>query len=209
MERDLTKPKKKWSLNHRQRLFVEKLFELGVPTEAYRAAGYKGTGHSAETGAWLLMTKSNVKLEIERRLSLIDSQVTTRLRNLTKLALTTLEAIIKDREKRLVWNKKKKIYIEEDKHMGASAGVRRQAISDLFGWVGLNPTQKIDIDARVKNKTLLEVIRAKKLLDRGRPKKQTSTPVVKTGRKGRPKLNINNEVETPILESEDEETESK
>ena len=187
MGKDSTKRKKIWSLNQRQRLFIEKLFETGVPTEAYRAAGYKGKGHSAETGAWMLMGRGNVKLEIDRRLALIDAQVTTRLRTLTDLAITTLQAIIKDREKRLTWDKKKKIYVEKDAHMGASAGVRRQAISDLFGWVGLNPSQKSEVDLRIKNKTLLEVIKAKKLLDRGRPKKPNE-PKVSRGRRGRPRV---------------------
>lgn len=170
-------------LNHRQRLFIEALFKLGVPTEAYRVAGYKGKGHSAETGAWLLMTNPNIKSEIERRLVLIDNQVSTRLRGLTDLALTTLKAIIMDREKRLTWDKKTKAYIDKETHMGASAGVRRQAISDLFGWVGLNPTSKLDVDARVKNQTLIEVIRAKKLLDRTKP-----TKTVRPGPKPKAKL---------------------
>ena len=196
-----TKKKKVWPLNKRQRLFIEKLFELGVPTKAYREAGYKGVGHSAETGAWLLMTNPNIKLEIERRLALIDNQVNTQLRTLTDVALKTLKNIIIDRESRLIWDKEKKIYVERDAHLGASAGVRRQAISDLFGWIGLNPATNINIDSRVKNQTLLEVIKAKKLLDKGKP----DLPV-KRMKAGRPKRELTEEEKKPFTVDEGKNT---
>lgn len=154
-------------LNIKQRIFVEKLFELGDPVKAYKAAGYSLKGKSSESYAWVLLRNSNIKHEIDRRLDIIAIRVKTRLRNLTDLALDTLQAIITDREKRLTFNKETKQYEDKLTHMGAKPGVRRQAIVDLFGWVGLE-SAPLRVDTTTRNQTLADLIKAKKLLDRGR-----------------------------------------
>jgi hypothetical protein len=163
-------------LNVKQMIFVNKLFETGKPIEAYKAAGYSLKGKSSESYAWALLRNPNIKQEIDRRLDLVDVKVKTRLRNLTDLALDTLQAIIMDRENRLTFNKEKKIYEEKMQHMGAKPGVRRQAIVDLLGWVGIESVP-MKVDSTVKNKTLADFIKAKKLLDRARgttPKKENN-----------------------------------
>ena len=162
-------------LNFKQRIFVEKLFELGDPVKAYKAAGYGGKGKSAESYAWVLLRNLNIKSEISRRMDIIELSVKTRLKNMTDLALNTLQAIILDKETRLTWNKKTKQYDERLQHMGAKPGVRRQAIVDLLGWVGVE-SAPMKFDAKIKNETLADLIKAKKLLDRSRgttPKKDS------------------------------------
>ena len=154
-------------LNFKQRMFVEKLFELGDPLKAYKAAGYGGKGKSADTYAWMLLKNLNIKHEIDRRLDLINIRVKTRLRNMTDLALDKLQAIIEDKEERLSFNKRTKQYDTRLQHMGATPGVRRQAIADLLSWVGIE-SAPMKIDSKIKNETLADFIRARKLLAKNR-----------------------------------------
>ena len=51
--------------------------------------------------------------------------------------------------------------------MGATAGVRRQAIVDLLGWVGVESVPR-KIDANIQDKTLADIVRARKLLNTNR-----------------------------------------
>jgi phage terminase small subunit len=61
-------------MNPRHRLFADYYIETGIASEAYRKAGYKGKGNTAEAAAARLLSNVKVKALINARIAEKDSQ---------------------------------------------------------------------------------------------------------------------------------------
>jgi len=84
------------NLNIRQRRFIDNLSEGMTQKKAYKDAGYEGKDDSLKANASRLITKDNLKAEIQKRLKGIDLINRLRLGHISEIALAKLAIILQD-----------------------------------------------------------------------------------------------------------------
>jgi len=109
-------------LNIKQLKFIDNLFVGMSQVKAYKEAGYKAEGHSAESSASEILRNVEISAEIKRRLADIGNRNRIRLGRISETALAQLLKIIQDEE-------------VEDR-------VKLDAVKDALDRAGLKPVDK-------------------------------------------------------------------
>jgi len=109
-------------LNIKQLKFIDNLFVGMSQVKAYKEAGYKGEGHTAESCASTLMRNTEIQAEIKRRLADTTNRNRIRLGRISETALAKLLSIIQDEK-------------AEDR-------VKLDAVKDALDRAGLKPVEK-------------------------------------------------------------------
>ncbi len=113
-------------LNVKQLKFIDNLFVGMSQVKAYKDAGYKAEGHSAESSASEILRNPEVAAEIKKRLADIEYRNRIRLGRISETGLANLLKIVQNG--------------------GLEDRVKLDAIKDALDRAGLKPVEKQNLE---------------------------------------------------------------
>lgn len=151
------------SLNIREQAFVDGILEGKSATQAYKDAGYKARGHSAETMASRLLSKVEVKETLEKERERLSEEGRMRrwelIDHLQKIIMTPVGEI----------NEMSPLAAEYNEYVGEKSSrtviktvSKMDAIKQLVQIMGWNAPEKVQVDATDGFAKMLMEIRARK-----------------------------------------------
>ncbi len=126
-------------LNVKQLKFIDNLFVGMSQVKAYKDAGYKAEGHSAESSASQILRNVEVAAEIKKRLADIEYRNRIRLGRISETGLANLLKIVQDG--------------------GLEDRVKLDAIKDALDRAGLKPVERLAIGGDKDLEPLTVIIR--------------------------------------------------
>lgn len=126
-------------LNVKQLKFIDNLFVGMSQVKAYKDAGYKAEGHSAESSASEILRNLEVAAEIKKRLADIEYRNRIRLGRISETGLANLLKIVQDG--------------------GLKDRVKLDAIKDALDRAGLKPIERLAIGGDKDLEPLRVIIR--------------------------------------------------